>query len=125
MPPDTAFESLAPAVRGFLEETGIREPTPPQIKAWPLISRGEDVMVVAPTGSGKTEAALLPLLSRLVKEGHGEGISLIYVTPMRALNRDMLKRLQGWCAKLGFTVDIRHGDTPQAQRAKQSAHPRT
>ena len=123
MLPETAFESLAPAVRGFLAETGIREPTPPQARAWPLVSKGEDVLVVAPTGSGKTEAALLPLLSRLVVEGHGEGISLLYITPMRALNRDMLKRLQGWCAKLGLVVDVRHGDTPQAQRAKQSAHP--
>ena len=118
-----SFESLAPAVRGFLVETGITEPTPPQVKAWPLVSRGEDVLVVAPTGSGKTEAALLPLLSRLVLEGHGEGISLVYITPMRALNRDMLKRLQVWCAKLGLKVDIRHGDTPQAQRTKQSAYP--
>ena len=104
-------------------ETGITEPTPPQVRAWPLISRGDDVLVVAPTGSGKTEAALLPLLSRLVLEGHGEGISLLYITPMRALNRDMLKRLQVWCARLGLKVDIRHGDTPQAQRAKQSAYP--
>ena len=118
-----SFDSLAPAVRGFLVETGIKEPTPPQVRAWPLVSRGENVLVVAPTGSGKTEAALLPLLSRLVSEGHGEGISLLYITPMRALNRDMLKRLQVWCAKLGLNVDIRHGDTPQAQRAKQSAHP--
>ena len=123
MPSETAFDSLAPAVRGFLAETGIREPTPPQARAWPIVARGEDVLVIAPTGSGKTEAALLPLLSRLVLEGHGEGISLLYITPMRALNRDMLKRLQGWCSKLGLTVDIRHGDTPQAQRAKQSAHP--
>jgi len=120
---DGSFESLAPAVRGFLAETGITEPTPPQIKAWPLVSRREDVLVVAPTGSGKTEAALLPLLSRLVLEGHGEGISLLYITPMRALNRDMLKRLQVWCARLGLNVDIRHGDTPQTQRAKQSAYP--
>ena len=123
MSPSSSFESLAPAVRGFLGETGITEPTPPQVQAWPLVSRGEDVLVVAPTGSGKTEAALLPLLSRLVTEGHGEGISLLYITPMRALNRDMLKRLQVWCARLGLTVDIRHGDTPQAQRARQSAHP--
>lgn len=123
MAPEAAFSFLAPAVRGFLRESGIREPTPPQAKAWPLISRGENVLVVAPTGSGKTEAALLPLLSRVVQEGHGDGISLLYITPMRALNRDMLKRLQGWCARLGLTVDIRHGDTPQSQRAKQSAHP--
>jgi ATP-dependent helicase Lhr and Lhr-like helicase len=120
---DAAFESLAPTVRGFLVETGITDPTPPQVKAWPLVARGEDVLVVAPTGSGKTEAALLPLLSRLVSEGHGEGISLLYITPMRALNRDMLKRLQTWCARLGLSVDIRHGDTPQAQRARQSTHP--
>jgi ATP-dependent Lhr-like helicase len=79
--------------------------------------------VVAPTGSGKTEAALLPLLGRIVSEGHGGGISLLYITPMRALNRDMLKRLQVWCSRLSLTVDIRHGDTPQAQRARQSAHP--
>jgi len=121
--PGGSFEALAPAVRGLLSETGITEPTPPQVQAWPLVSRGEDVLVVAPTGSGKTEAALLPLLSRIVSEGHGEGVSLLYITPMRALNRDMLKRLQVWCARLGLAVDIRHGDTPQAQRAKQSAHP--
>jgi ATP-dependent Lhr-like helicase len=118
-----SFESLAPAVRGLLAETGISEPTPPQVQAWPLVARGEDVLVVAPTGSGKTEAALLPLLSRLVSEGRGEGISLLYITPMRALNRDMLKRLRVWCGKLGLTVDIRHGDTTQNQRARQSAHP--
>ena len=123
MSSDGSFEFLAPAVRGFLAETGITEPTPPQVMAWPLVSRSEDVLVVAPTGSGKTEAALLPLLSRLVSEGHGEGISLLYITPMRALNRDMLKRLQVWCARLGLSVDIRHGDTPQAQRARQSSHP--
>jgi ATP-dependent helicase Lhr and Lhr-like helicase len=117
------FQSLAPAVRGFLAETGITEPTPPQVQAWPLIARGEDVLIVAPTGSGKTEAALLPLLGAMASRGHGEGISLLYITPMRALNRDMLKRLQLWCGRLGLSVDIRHGDTPQSQRARQSAHP--
>ena len=123
MTPQGALEYLTPAVRELLAETGITEPTPPQVRAWPLVARGEDVLVVAPTGSGKTEAALLPLLGRVVSEGHGEGISLLYITPMRALNRDMLKRLQVWCSKLGLSVDIRHGDTPQTQRARQSAHP--
>lgn len=123
MPAAESFEFLAPAVREILDETGIKEPTPPQVKAWPLVSHGDNVLIVAPTGSGKTEAALLPLLSRLVSEGHGEGISLLYITPMRALNRDMQKRLQIWCARLGLTVDIRHGDTPQSQRTRQSAHP--
>ena len=120
---EAAFESLSPAVRSILEETGIRKPTPPQAQAWPLISKGEDVLVIAPTGSGKTEAALLPLLGRVASEGHGEGISLLYITPMRALNRDMLRRLQTWSSRLGLSADIRHGDTPQSQRARQAAHP--
>jgi len=107
-----AIEFLSPPVRGFLADSGITEPTPPQAEAWPIVAGGEDVLIVAPTGSGKTEAALLPLLGRLVSGERGEGISLLYVTPMRALNRDMLKRLEVWCARLGVSVDIRHGDTP-------------
>ena len=48
---------------------------------------------------------------------------MIYITPMRALNRDLLKRLDFWSKKLGFTVEIRHGDTPQKERRKQSIKP--
>jgi len=117
------FSSLEPVVRGFLAESGISEPTPPQAQAWPLIARGRNVLIVAPTGSGKTEAALLPLLGKVAAAGHREGISLLYITPMRALNRDMLRRLQVWCSRLGLTADIRHGDTPQSQRSRQSSHP--
>ena len=120
---ERSFDVLAPPVRALLSESGITEPTPPQVETWPLVARGDDVLIVAPTGSGKTEAALLPLLGRLAERGRGEGISLLYITPMRALNRDMQKRIQTWCGRLGLTVDIRHGDTPQAQRARQSAHP--
>jgi ATP-dependent Lhr-like helicase len=117
------FSSLSPSVREFLAESGIAEPTPPQVQAWPLVAAGENVLIVAPTGSGKTEAVLLPLLGRIAQKGHREGISLLYITPMRALNRDMLKRIQVWCKRLGLTVDVRHGDTPRNQRARQSSHP--
>jgi len=120
---NVSFGELDGSVRSLLAEVGITEPTPPQAQAWPLVSRGENVLIVAPTGSGKTEAALLPLLGRIVREGRGKGISLLYITPMRALNRDMLRRLQTWCSRLGLTVDVRHGDTPQSQRSRQSAHP--
>jgi len=117
------FDSLADPVRALLEESGITSPTPPQIEAIPLIANGENVLIVAPTGSGKTEAAVLPLLSNLVCGGPRHGISLLYITPLRALNRDMLRRLQFWCGKLSLTLDVRHGDTPQAQRQRQSRNP--
>jgi ATP-dependent Lhr-like helicase len=117
------FEYLAEPVRSALAVAGITEPTPPQQIASPIIARGENVLVIAPTGSGKTEAAVLPLLSRLVREGHGEGISLLYITPLRALNRDMFRRLASWCARLGLSVDVRHGDTPSGRRSMQSRRP--
>jgi ATP-dependent Lhr-like helicase len=123
MPASSAKEHLSGKVRNFMEEMGITEPTPPQEKAWPLIAGGENVMIVAPTGSGKTEAAMLPLLGRVAEDVNRKGISLLYITPMRALNRDMLKRLQIWCDRLGLKADIRHGDTPQKDRSRQSTHP--
>ncbi len=110
-------------MKGLLQEAGISAPTPPQIEAIPLIIRGENVLVIAPTGSGKTEAALLPLIDRMVQEENRQGISLLYITPLRALNRDLLKRLQVWSAKLGFTVEVRHGDTPQADRRRMAGKP--
>jgi len=106
-----------------LTEAGITEPTPPQAQSWPLVAQGKNVLIVAPTGSGKTEAALLPLLGKVAAASDREGISLLYITPMRALNRDMLRRLRVWCTRLGLTVDIRHGDTPQSQRSRQSSNP--
>jgi ATP-dependent Lhr-like helicase len=117
------FDSLAESVRALLQEGGMAEPTPPQVEAIPLVLGGKNVLIVAPTGSGKTEAAILPLLSNLVASGPRHGISLLYITPLRALNRDMLRRLQFWCARLSLSLDVRHGDTPQAQRQRQSRNP--
>jgi ATP-dependent Lhr-like helicase len=118
-----AFTLLSPPLKGLLQETGIRAPTPPQAEAIPFIMRGENVLVIAPTGSGKTEAALLPLIDKMVRDRNRQGISLLYITPLRALNRDLLKRLQVWAVKLGFTVEVRHGDTPQADRRRMAGRP--
>src|SRR5216684_3460775 len=118
-----SFTLLSPPLKSLLEETGISAPTPPQAEAIPLISRGENVLIIAPTGSGKTEAALLPLIDKMVQDKDRQGISLLYITPLRALNRDLLKRLQIWSTKLGFTVEVRHGDTPAADRRRMAGHP--
>ena len=87
--------------------------------------QGENVLLIAPTGTGKTEAVLLPIFSKLVEQKSAEqkGIQVIYITPLRALNRDMLKRLQYWSQKLDITVDVRHGDTEMKIRRKQAKQP--
>ncbi len=117
------FTLLSPPLKGLLVESGISAPTPPQAEAIPFIVRGENVLIIAPTGSGKTEAALLPLVDRMVRDENRQGISLLYITPLRALNRDLLKRLQIWSTKLHFTVEVRHGDTPIADRRRMAGSP--
>jgi len=121
--PQQAFQNLSENIRNALAAAGIQTPTPPQITAIPKILAGANVLLIAPTGSGKTEAVLLPILDRLMRTENRQGISVIYITPLRALNRDLLKRLDYWHSKLGFTVEVRHGDTPQKERRKQSIKP--
>jgi ATP-dependent Lhr-like helicase len=95
-------------------------PTLVQKEAIPLILSGKNTVVIAPTGSGKTEAALLPVLEKI----HGErGIAALYITPLRALNRDISKRVEWWCERAGITHAVRHGDTSQFERGKQSRNP--
>lgn len=117
------FSLLEETIRVSLVELGILEETPPQEMAIPRILAGENLLLIAPTGSGKTEAAILPILNSLIRQEKREGISIIYITPLRALNRDMLKRLTEWSTKLKFKVEIRHGDTPVKERRKQSIKP--
>jgi len=117
------FEFLAKPVREALAELGFSEPTLPQTMAFPPILAGENVLLIAPTGSGKTEAVLLPILSNFVQQRNEKGISIIYVTPLRALNRDMLKRLTFWAEKLGISVEVRHGDTEMKLRRRQAISP--
>jgi ATP-dependent Lhr-like helicase len=97
-----------------------------QEKSIPLILQGENLLIVAPTGSGKTEAAFLPVLSMyltLKEKEVPKGIYILYITPLRALNRDMYKRLTSLCRKVGVSVDVRHGDTPRSVRRIQSKEP--
>lgn len=118
---------LSKEIIEFLREKGIVKPTPIQEKAIPLLLRNnQNALLLAPTGSGKTEAALLPLLNRLYqmsKEKELFGFYIIYITPLKALNRDVFKRVTELCKHLGLTVDVRHGDTTQYARRKQAIKP--
>ena len=117
------FPELCPDIIRVLETKGIREPTPPQADSIPRIIRGENLLLVAPTGIGKTEAAILPILEMIMRTKGKPGIRCIYITPLRALNRDMLKRMEDYGKALDITVGVRHGDTSQAERNYQSQHP--
>ncbi|MBN2065465.1 MAG: DEAD/DEAH box helicase [Candidatus Thermoplasmatota archaeon] len=120
----SVFSSLHPSIQQFLVTRHITEPTEPQNQAVPPILRGDHVLLIAPTGLGKTEAALLPLFHRFLEEKNEQkGIALLYITPLRALNRDMLKRTMEWGKHLGISIAVRHGDTSQRERARQSRNP--
>ena len=88
--------------------------------AFPKVKRGKNVLIVAPTGSGKTECAVIPLFEML--EG-SEGLGLVYITPLRALNRDLLGRIERYARERGLSVSVRHGDTESSERRRQSISP--
>ena len=86
---------------------------------------GRNALLMAPTGTGKTEAAFLPILDRLIRDGSAreKGTKLLYITPLRALNRDMLERMQWWCKRFDVRLGVRHGDSTQAERTNMSVAP--
>ncbi|MDP2717114.1 MAG: DEAD/DEAH box helicase, partial [Candidatus Micrarchaeota archaeon] len=113
---------LHPDVLSLARNRGFADFTEVQQKAFPEIASGKSVLLMAPTGFGKTEAALLPILSKLVAE-KGDGVQCLYITPLRALNRDMLLRMQFFCKMLGLSLGVRHGDTSAYERVKQKERP--
>ena len=118
-----AFEMLAEPVKRLIEERGFIKPTDPQAKAIKPILEGKNVLLIAATGTGKTEAAFLPILSKLLEERGVRGVKVLYITPLRALNRDLMDRLQWWCSKLDLSIGVRHGDTSVRERRTQAEMP--
>ncbi len=121
---ENAFSLLVKPVRRLIEQRGFSKPTEPQEKTIPRILAGENVLLISPTATGKTEAAFLPVLSMLLQEPHRMlGMRVLYITPLRALNRDMLERLEWWCNNLDIRLAVRHGDTETRERTRQSRSP--
>ena len=88
--------------------------TPIQLVAIPPLLDGRNVMLCAPTAGGKTEAALAPLIERHcppVRPGSRRDVSILYLTPTRALVNDLQRRLGQPCEALGLRVGVKTGDT--------------
>ncbi|MCD6477743.1 MAG: DEAD/DEAH box helicase [Candidatus Aenigmarchaeota archaeon] len=116
------FSKLHPKIQKLIKERDWKEPTSAQEKAIPEIISGKNVLIIAPTGIGKTESAMLPIFSIWLDKKPAP-ISILYITPLRALNRDLMKRLLWWGDRLEMDISVRHGDTTQYERTKQSEFP--
>ncbi|MDI6917598.1 MAG: DEAD/DEAH box helicase [Thermoplasmatales archaeon] len=140
----SVFRLLNEKIQKALEENNIIQPTEIQKLAIPKIIEGGNVLLIAPTGIGKTEAALLPVFDYFLRRELNSAtldfnvksplkdfrlrslqkpVSILYITPLRSLNRDMLKRTTDFGKKLGINVMVRHGDTPMKERVYQSKNP--
>jgi ATP-dependent Lhr-like helicase len=131
-----ALDSFRPETRAWFERN-FDAPTPAQEQGWPAIAGGGHVLIQAPTGSGKTLAAFLSAIDRLTAasgggkaaaapaEAPGQGLRLLYVSPLKALNYDVERSLRGPLAGLQseLRVAVRTGDTPQKERAAMLREP--
>jgi len=95
----------------------LREPTEIQRLAIPEIIRGKNALLIAPTGSGKTEATLLPILDLIYRNcREAEGVKLVYINPLKALTRDLRDRIEYYATSLGLKVRPLYGDVVKTYR---------
>jgi ATP-dependent helicase Lhr and Lhr-like helicase len=132
------LSSFHPAVARWFESR-FREPTEPQRRAWPLIQAGNDTLIAAPTGSGKTFAAFLAAIDSLLRQGLDGSLrdetQVVYVSPLKALSNDVQKNLAEPLAGIRRTLEaqclpdveirtlVRTGDTPAAERQAMVKRP--
>ena len=94
-----------------------------QKEAIPEILEEKNCLIIAPTGSGKTECATIPIFSKLKTRKIPNKIKVLYITPLRALNRDVFKRIINYAENEDLKIEIRHGDTSQANRKRIADNP--
>jgi len=142
-PPRSGPETAQDAFAGFHPVTAewfravFDAPTLPQQMGWPAIARGDSALILAPTGTGKTLAAFLWCLDRLMLQPRDAkaGCRIVYVSPLKALAVDVERNLRSPLAgmanmarRMGVAfrepaISVRTGDTPQRERARFARHP--
>ena len=121
-----AFDTLDEKVRRWIWRQGWEGLRDVQERSIPILLAGErDLVIMAATAGGKTEAAFLPIVSRLAGEppAGGESFQAIYVSPMRALINDQFGRMESLCAELDVQVTKWHGDVSESVKAKARKNP--
>ncbi|HEV3259654.1 MAG TPA: DEAD/DEAH box helicase [Gemmataceae bacterium] len=135
MNPYDPLELFLPPVQQWFR-SALGTPTEAQRLGWPAIAAGQNTLILAPTGSGKTLAAFLACLDALWrKDTLPAGVSVLYVSPLKALNNDIHRNLQvplqgvdEAARRTGLTlpaiaVGVRTGDTPAAERQRMARCP--
>ena len=117
----SALAAFSPEVRRWFEQS-FAAPTPAQTLGWPKIASGAHTLIQAPTGSGKTLAAFLWALDRAVP---GDGMQVLYISPLKALNYDVERNLRAPLVGIGreLSVGVRTGDTAPRERAQMLRKP--
>lgn len=104
-----------------------------QRETWHAFLSGESGLLNAPTGSGKSYALWIPCVLQILEElkqtgkKRPAGLMVIWVTPLRALAKDLKKALKVFCSdlQLDWEIEIRTGDTPTDQKSRQVKNPPT
>lgn len=123
------FTRLHPALRQWFHNRFPKGPTRSQLLLWPSLLDQKDAVLSAPTGTGKTLAAMVPIYQNLLTTEVSSGISSLYLCPLRALAKDVSVRVAANLEELKvvsqreLTVALRTGDTPQHQRKKLHTDP--
>lgn len=117
------YEKLDPRIQRWIWESGWTELRDAQERAiTPILAGDRDVIIAASTASGKTEAAFLPILTRVAEPGE-EMKLVLYISPLKALINDQWQRLELLCESLEIPVTPWHGDVAASRKGKFQKRP--
>ncbi len=123
-PSPSPFDRLHPEVKRWLWDQEWQELREVQSLAIDgVLGCNDDLIIAAATAAGKTEAAFLPILSRIA-DASIDSFAVLYISPLKALINDQFRRLETLCERLSLPVVKWHGDAAAAAKAKALRHPR-